>query len=96
MTLAGHEGNRLYSSFVLELPIPYYEEKSAPIMDGMDQSYRLPFLKVKITSTNIRRRAIPGHGPMPDKSSEGDISEVKFYLLILDKIKMCNNLLGGF
>ena len=60
---AGVHANRLYFSWHLELPISYTLNKSPSVMNHLEQNYRYPFIRLKVTSCEFRRRWIPGMGP---------------------------------
>ena len=71
----GHHGNRIFCGWHVELPISYLlENHEFDCMKHLDQGFRFPFLKIRVTNTEFRRRAVPGMGP--STSDSGSISEV--------------------
>ena len=82
----GHHGNRIFCGWHVELPISYLlENNDFECMKHLDQGFRFPFLKIRVTNTEFRRRAVPGMGP--STSDSGSISEVS---LNFDKIHQKN------
>ena len=78
----GHHGNRIFCGWHVELPISYLlENNDFECMKHLDQGFRFPFLKIRVTNTEFRRRAVPGMGP--STSDNGSVSEVS---LNFDKI----------
>lgn len=70
----GLHDKRIFSGWHVECPISWYLENSEfQIMNHLNPGFRIPFLRVRVTSTEYRRRAVPGMGP---STNAGEVSEV--------------------